>query len=194
MARGGERASCPKTYDILAELLSVPKRDRDETVFESSRGSPLSTLRNRSADRGSRRGEPWCIYGTSGRVAVIKRAHFLPLLRPLCVSFPFCSRATRLSCSRFPSTAAVPLALSRSLFLLHSISRTLLSSLLILIRLSFSDLCLIMDSYGDLSITPSHRSRGVGSIRHRLKNYVNRPGERGLRSDMDTLGVAMILE
>lgn len=109
------RILCPKTNDILPQLRSSSESDTDEAVYGASCGSPLSTPKNRSDDRGSRRGELWCIYGTSVRVAVIKRAHFLPLLQSLRVSFPsissisvssiLCSLSVSLGRARLPSSS-----------------------------------------------------------------------------------------
>lgn len=99
---------CPKTNDIPFRLKLSSESDTDETVFEISCGPPLSTPKNRSDDRGSRRGELWCIYGTSVRVAVIKRAHFLPLLRSHRVSFPSISSLTVWSTAYSLSLARTP--------------------------------------------------------------------------------------
>ena len=101
---------------FLANWNRLLRATQMKPVYGISCGSPLSIPKNRSDDRGSRRGELWCIYGSSVRVAVIKRGHVFylscnhivspsPLIPALCLTlssapFLFFSLSFYLSLSR----------------------------------------------------------------------------------------------
>ena len=115
-----EKSECyvRKRTIFLANWNRLRRVTQMKPVYGISCGSPLSIPRNRSDDRGSRRGELWCIYGSSVRVAVIKRGHVFYLS-----CNHFVSPSPLIPLLYLTLSSALFLSLPLSLFLSFSLSR-----------------------------------------------------------------------